>query len=581
MGPAGRIPLSIGITGHRDIASEDVSTLEVLSRQFFEQIQQKYPHTPLKVLSALAEGADRIVARVALDLGIGLLVPLPLEPDEYLKDFETAESKEDFISLLGRAERSFVVRDLSSTKAMCGDRPACYARAGAYIARHSDILLALWNGIASEKEGGTAYIVRFKREGVPNTYVPDPIHHLLDPADTGPVYHIVTPRQSDPKTSDRPFTTSLLFPTAPGSEAVASNDSTTAANAAQAAFERICEGTEEFNVDAGKLAGLASTLCDKSRGYLLAGITPDLLDRAALAIVELYSVADVLAQRFQTRTLRALNYLFVLVFLAVLAFEVWAHDVWPEPPVLLLYIALLVVAYVAHRVTKIGRYQEKYLDYRALAEGLRVQFYWHLAGLPDGVADNYMRHQRDELEWIRNAIRHYEPSEIVANAGDMSEEHRVRSVIDSWVEGQYGYFNKTIKRDREKLHSAERRIQWLVPAGLLAAVCVWALAMHGDSAKFLRHWRPLMVLSMALPPLGAALLHGYAEKQAHSSHVKRYTRILFVYRNAKRQLLKSVNDRDWHRARDLLRELGGEALEENGDWVILHRDRPLEVPHAG
>ena len=30
-----------------------------------------------------------------------------------------------------------------------------------------------------------------------------------------------------------------------------------------------------------------------------------------------------------------------------------------------------------------------------------------------------------------------------------------------------------------------------------------------------------------------------------------------------------------------LRELGQEALEENGDWVLLHREPPLEVPHSG
>jgi len=30
----------------------------------------------------------------------------------------------------------------------------------------------------------------------------------------------------------------------------------------------------------------------------------------------------------------------------------------------------------------------------------------------------------------------------------------------------------------------------------------------------------------------------------------------------------------------LLEELGKEALVENGDWVLLHRERPLEVPHG-
>jgi hypothetical protein len=30
----------------------------------------------------------------------------------------------------------------------------------------------------------------------------------------------------------------------------------------------------------------------------------------------------------------------------------------------------------------------------------------------------------------------------------------------------------------------------------------------------------------------------------------------------------------------LLEALGKEALAENADWVLIHRDRPLEVPHG-
>ena len=33
-----------------------------------------------------------------------------------------------------------------------------------------------------------------------------------------------------------------------------------------------------------------------------------------------------------------------------------------------------------------------------------------------------------------------------------------------------------------------------------------------------------------------------------------------------------------HEAQELLIELGKEALGENGDWMLLHRERPLEVP---
>ena len=33
---------------------------------------------------------------------------------------------------------------------------------------------------------------------------------------------------------------------------------------------------------------------------------------------------------------------------------------------------------------------------------------------------------------------------------------------------------------------------------------------------------------------------------------------------------------------DFMAKLGGiMACQENGDWVLLHRERPLEVPHSG
>jgi hypothetical protein len=32
------------------------------------------------------------------------------------------------------------------------------------------------------------------------------------------------------------------------------------------------------------------------------------------------------------------------------------------------------------------------------------------------------------------------------------------------------------------------------------------------------------------------------------------------------------------KAKECLRKLGQEALAENGDWVLLHRERPLKIP---
>jgi hypothetical protein len=83
----GPLQLFIGITGHRDLRTEDIPNLEKAIRQVFEGLARDYPHTPVFLLSPLAEGADRLAARVALEMGVSLAVPMPMPQEEYEKDF--------------------------------------------------------------------------------------------------------------------------------------------------------------------------------------------------------------------------------------------------------------------------------------------------------------------------------------------------------------------------------------------------------------------------------------------------------------------------------------------------------------
>jgi hypothetical protein len=46
-------PLTIGVTGHRDLRDDDIDRLERKIGQIFERLRHQYPFTPLVVLSAL------------------------------------------------------------------------------------------------------------------------------------------------------------------------------------------------------------------------------------------------------------------------------------------------------------------------------------------------------------------------------------------------------------------------------------------------------------------------------------------------------------------------------------------------
>ncbi len=87
-----RLPLVIGVTGHRDLRDQDVARLELEVAAILARLRRDYlgqgTETPLVVVSALAEGADRLVARVALKAGARLIAPMPLPVDEYRRDFE-------------------------------------------------------------------------------------------------------------------------------------------------------------------------------------------------------------------------------------------------------------------------------------------------------------------------------------------------------------------------------------------------------------------------------------------------------------------------------------------------------------
>src|SRR5258708_37592906 len=89
------LPLVIGFTGHREFRTEDIQFIEQKVREVFSGLREKYPSTPLILLTSLAEGADRIAAHIAIEAGIALIAPLPLRPAVYQTDFLTDHSTEE------------------------------------------------------------------------------------------------------------------------------------------------------------------------------------------------------------------------------------------------------------------------------------------------------------------------------------------------------------------------------------------------------------------------------------------------------------------------------------------------------
>jgi hypothetical protein len=178
-----KIPCVIGVTGHRDLIPEQVNDIKRHIKETIEDQLDKYPNTPVVVLSPLAEGGDTVVAEAVIELKnsanykdrIQLFAPLPLKEDLYKQDFN-GKALDEFENLLKQADKVYELDahlnwenadelklSLKTDLNYSDERNAQYVQVGAYVAKHSNILIAIWDGIPLTDPGGTAQIVEYIR----------------------------------------------------------------------------------------------------------------------------------------------------------------------------------------------------------------------------------------------------------------------------------------------------------------------------------------------------------------------------------------------------------------------------------
>lgn len=154
----------VGVTGHRILT--DMERLGEGLRSALARIEEACPGEPLSVLTALAEGADRLVAEQVLERPNARLVAvLPVPAADYETDFGSPESRRHFRSLLKRADEVIELPGAAS-------REAAYDAAGRYVLEHCDVLVTLWDGRDAQGEGGTGgNVSAARRRGLPIAWV--------------------------------------------------------------------------------------------------------------------------------------------------------------------------------------------------------------------------------------------------------------------------------------------------------------------------------------------------------------------------------------------------------------------------
>jgi hypothetical protein len=586
-----RVPLVIGVTGHRDLRNEDIEELKRRVGEVFDDIAKDYltahSPTPIIVLSSLAEGADQLVASVALERGAILIAPLPMPLEEYRKDFQfglTPNALSEFNRLLAHAAAApeMPLLDGVTIEAVRADarrRAMQYREAGLYIVRHCQILLTLWDGDESDvKTGGTAEIVRRQREGAPLSDAPS-VRACIDGTEIGPIVTIVTPRRKSTPGS-------VKIAAKPWGRALAATASDIDAKLWRD-FETRIQLTTSFNADATRLLRSKEGEAKSDQSFDRLFDAPDApalgASARAYALAEaplffsLYTVADVLAQEYQQRFTRVWTWLFSFGFLMVAALSFISNAPSHKIYALCAYQALIVGSLGVYWLARRRRLQAKFLDYRALSEALRVAIFWKIACIDKSVTEIYPICQSPELSWIKNALLSLECFGAEKPSAPRLDDTRYRVCRDLWADGQLHYF-----RRRGKSHEqvVARRKQLSVAAIGLAAAGTGLVAL-ADYLGF--DWRGrapfnsavFAPVALAMLPAGAAALKGHAEQLGRTAQALQYDRMRSLYERALSVLPASIDQLGEEAAREVFVELGREALHETTSWTSIFRLRPL------
>jgi hypothetical protein len=541
-----KIPITVGIIGHRDAKTTRDHKQKI--EMMFIDLAVKYPNSPVFLFSSIADGADRFVAKIFLDLKksneqynekFELIVPMPFEYEEYKKDFDDNSDKE-FDDLLKQAKRKFCIR-CSGKK---NDKPRYYLETGRFIADSSLILIALWDG-KEGSTGGTSDIVNYKITGDSSNVAQSTFEY------SGSVF--VLP--CDRKTSESKFSDTNNKGYEFSLESVLKDPT----------IKEALDKIEEINKSSLKINQIALERLQNSHNS-----NAENTDDPQETVLNLYSVLDALAMRFHKKYVHTVIWLFITGLLIVMSLGIYTN-LWLNKGVLASTVLLIIIAGLIYYYSRISKVHTKYLYNRMLAEAMRIQYYWNNTGINYNVSDFILRIHRKEFTWIEHILSSiygitYNDKPIIYK--DFSD------LTTNWVNNQADFFESSIRKMTKKLflYHLISNISFIAASVLLLSI--FFLEQYYVSANFMNYLQVIIGTLLSI----FALIRAYIQFKGYDQLLKQYELMNVLYQKAKtkiNEIYSTLKDSDEQRTylKELFFIIGKEALIENVTWYLILKEK--------
>jgi hypothetical protein len=592
-----RLPFvfAVGVTGHRkDSLPESslpaieerlrtaLSVLYARASALFAREAQSFSGEPprLLLISPLADGADQMAAEIALELGYELHAILPFRRDTYRADLADDEVRGRFDALLARAACVLELPGESS------HHFETYLMAGRATVAHSDLLVAVWDGLPPRGRGGTGEVVQLAfARGTPTIHVPveeaEPVRlrwSAYEPAILSQSGDLATIQPFDTDTIDATLNALLAPPPSPDERRFIDE------------FHKECRRRMHIRIEYPLLLAAAG-VSPLKRAQWRADVAAkhvqaewsryqDACSRAQALTAPLdrlqiwYEWADALAGHFAQSYRSGHVFNFLLGALAVLL--ALTTLVWPDGKKLLAFgefaavLAILANTWLGTR----QQWHRRWLDYRQLAERLRPMRSLNLLGLaaPDPPGTEVYPVPRRWVEWHAAAV--WRAIGCPAGAIDQSAVRLLASAIaEHELQPQIDY-NSSAANQAEKF---DRRLEALGYGVFALALlgCVVLIAgfwLAPQWVKYNSNW--FTMLSAGLPAIGTAAfgirvqgdylgVGARSEQTAHSLEAIS-TRLV-------------TEEVTLTRAADLVEQAARTMLTDLDEWRLLNQQHELSV----
>ena len=592
MEQANKIPIVIGVTGHRYLADEDKPAIYDCVKQSLEGIRSlcksNTPNgedTPIVMLNAFAQGADMLCAEAAFELGIDVYALLPCPKEKYIESFDDEADRAKLFGYLEKTKRQILAPDMEENREWLASQYGIsassyeYRQLGIYMAEHSHILLALWDGQPPKGQFGcgAAEVVNFALD---HKYLDR--EHLFKPsaANDSAVLWVKVRRRGD--TAEADVQTKWLFGNqAAGATAV---DKRKKKSEYEEFVEKMLKRTVEYNAASVQLA----------EGKVKLWEEVEKLDGYRKALRYHYMKADAISsvknQSYYDLFLKVLAILGTLVASAFLI-----YDDASLPFMILPCTALLCTVLVLTWIGRRKKFHANYIRYRAIAEALRIQFYATMcmsegAQIVMNVCNLYSWTQKVEMAWIYKTIQ---ALAIVSPAGklDISPDR----VIEVWLgnnqtpTGQLRYHRTKHKKNRNKAKTYDTlstvfQVATIAYYFILFVVEVVALILKSAHVDwFWEHsaiahvtFRNLGAIGMGLLTAGTLLLSSYWGKLSYARKASDNEKMIQFYAAACERWseAKACTPQETDK---FIREIAREEIVENGVWCSYVSENRLEV----